>query len=125
MDNLLIEGTINTPKIDFNATTNLLKIWGRSIPEHPINFYKPIENWLDTYITTSPKEITLEIYLDYLNTHSTECMYILLKKLADYQSTLSKNVKVVWLYDEDDEDMESMGEDISDIVKLPIELKTL
>lgn len=125
MDNLLIEETINTPKIDFNASTNLLKIWGRSIPEHPINFYKPLENWIDAYIANSPEAITLEIYLDYLNTHSTECMFILLKKLSDYHTSSSKNVKVIWLYDEDDEDMESMGEDMSDIVKLPIELKTL
>ncbi|MDT8413033.1 MAG: DUF1987 domain-containing protein [Vicingaceae bacterium] len=125
MDNLLIEGTINTPKIDFDASTNLLKIWGRSIPEHPINFYTPIEKWIDAYLASFPETITLEIYLDYLNTHSTECMYILLKKLADYQLTSLKNVNVIWFYDEDDEDMESMGEDLSDIVKLPIELKTL
>lgn len=125
MDNLLIEGTINTPKIEFDASTNLLKIWGRSIPEHPINFYKPLENWIDDYIANFPESITLEIYLDYLNTHSTECMFILLKKLADYQSTSSKKVKVVWFYDEDDEDMESMGEDLGDTIKLPIELKTL
>lgn len=125
MDNLLIEGTINTPKIDFNASTNLLKIWGRSIPEHPINFYKPIENWIDTYLNTSPATVTLEIYLDYLNTHSTECMFILLKKLADYETKHANSIKVIWIYDEDDEDMESMGEDLGEIVKLPIELKTL
>ncbi len=125
MDNLLIEGTINTPKIDFNASTNLLKIWGRSIPEHPINFYKPIENWIDAYLNSSPTTVTLEIYLDYLNTHSTECMFILLKKLADYETKHVNSIKVIWLYDEDDEDMESMGEDLGEIVKLPIELKVL
>lgn len=125
MDNLLIEATINTPKIDFNAASNALKIWGRSIPEHPINFYKPLENWIDQYLASNPQEVTLDIYLDYLNTHSTECLYILLRKLETYLEQHPNSVNVTWMFDEDDEDMEAMGEDLSEMIKLPIALKTI
>ncbi|NQX99258.1 MAG: DUF1987 domain-containing protein, partial [Flavobacteriales bacterium] len=105
MNALLIERKLNTPLIDFNPNTGLLKIEGRSIPENPIKFYQPIEGWISNFIKTNPKDLILSIHLDYLNTHSTECVLILMKKLEAFYKIQNTNVKVSWNYDEEDEDM--------------------
>ena len=125
MNDLQIEGKINSPQIDFNPDTGLLKIEGRSIPENPVKFYQPIEDWVCEFIATNPKELTLYIHLDYLNTHSTECLLILMKKLEAYYKTSKNNVKVSWNFDEDDEDMESLGEDLESIAHIPFEYKEI
>lgn len=121
MDNFNLEGRPNTPSVNLNSATGLLKFFGRSIPENPIKFYEPIEKWVENFIKTNPLSITFQIHLDYLNTHSTECVLILIKKLEAYQTSSKSNVKVIWNYDEDDEDMDDLGRDLSTLTTLPFE----
>ena len=61
----------------------------------------------------------LSIHLDYLNTHSTECMLVLFKKLEEYYKNTQNDVSICWTFDEDDEDMESLGEDLKSFVSVP------
>jgi hypothetical protein len=122
MDTFEIEGKINSPTINFNPNSGLLLIVGRSIPENPVKFYQPIENWIAKFIETNPSKIVLHIYLDYLNTHSTECVLILIKKLESYYTSSKSDVKVIWNFDVDDEDMETLGQDLSSITKIPFEI---
>ena len=125
MNTLLIEGKMNSPLIDFNPKSGLLKIIGRSIPENPVKFYQPIEDWICNFIKTNPKDLILYVHLDYLNTHSTECLLILMKKLEIYYKAHNTNVKVSWNFDEDDEDMESLGQDLASIAVIPFEYKEI
>jgi len=123
MDNLIIEGQINTPSVNFNFNTSILSLFGRSIPENPLKFYQPIETWIGKFIETNPSSITLEIYLDYLNTHSTECVLILMKKIESYYQSSKSDIKILWKFDEDDEDMEELGKDLSTLISIPFEYK--
>ncbi len=123
MENLILEGTINLPSINFNASTHLLKITGRSIPEHPVKFYEPIESWIVSYLKTQPSKISIVIHLDYLNTHSTECVLIMLKKVVNYTQPNQVAIKIEWCFDEDDEDMEALGEDLASLLEIPFEIK--
>jgi hypothetical protein len=123
MNALFTEGKSSTPSVDFNPNTGMLKVWGRSIPENPVKFYQPIEDWICEFINTTPEVLILNIHLDYLNTHSTECILILMKKLEGYYKSSNNNVKVIWNFDEDDEDMESLGEDLASIAQIPFEYK--
>lgn len=122
MDSLFIEGKFNTPTVKFKAG-GILTIEGRSIPEHPVKFYQPITDWLTDFITTQPSKLFLKIHLDYLNTHSTECMLVLFKKLEDYYVTSQNDVSIVWVFDEDDEDMQSLGEDLKSFVTVPFTIE--
>lgn len=126
MKTLQQEGTLILPTIDFNPINGELKLLGRSIPEHPVKFYQPIDQWIVDYIATNPDRVHLFIHLDYLNTHSTECILILMKKLEAYFEQSKKDVSITWGFDEDDEDMQILGEDLGSLLKLPyviIELK--
>ncbi|MCC7331819.1 MAG: DUF1987 domain-containing protein [Flavobacteriales bacterium] len=119
MKSLFIDGKTNTPTVSFSGD-GVLSISGRSIPEHPIKFYKPIQIWLDEFLLTSPIRVFFRINLDYLNTHSTECIFAILKKLEDYYITTKADVSVSWIIDEDDDDMEIIGNDMKALLQIPI-----
>ncbi len=122
MNSLFIEGKTNTPAVAFSEG-GVLTISGRSIPEHPVKFYKPLEDWLTEFISTSPIKIYFKVHLDYLNTHSTECVLMLVKQLDEYYKTTKADVAVLWVFDEDDEDMETLGNDLKSLVSLPFKIE--
>ncbi|MCB9361571.1 MAG: DUF1987 domain-containing protein [Flavobacteriales bacterium] len=122
MESLFQEGKFNVPTIRFNKS-GILSIEGRSIPEHPLKFYQPLTDWLISFLATSPEKVLLKVHLDYLNTHSTECMLVLFKKIDEYFASSKKDVSIVWVFDEDDEDMESLGEDLKTFVELPFTIE--
>lgn len=124
METLNIIGTISLPTVNFNPSGEL-KIIGRSIPEHPVKFYEPISNWVADFILTKPPVVNLLIHLDYLNTHSTECMLVLLKKFDTYIKDSGATVNVIWNFDEDDEDMEALGEDLDSLVDIPFSIQEI
>ena len=121
MDNIEISGTSKTPDVMFDASTGTLEISGRSIPENSYQFYEPLLSWLDNYSNEPQGDTLLTFKLDYFNTSSS--MYILgiLKKLEKLYLS-GHNTGVKWYYDADDEDMLQTGEDLKQIVKLPIEM---
>ena len=125
MKSLIIEGGFKFPSVNFNPITGLLKIVGRSIPENPVKLYQPLEDWISDYIQTKPQELTLYFHLDYLNTHSTECILILMKRIEAYYLESGNNIKVLWNFDEDDEDVQVLGEDLASIVEIPFEYKEI
>ncbi len=121
MESIVISGTTKTPEVNFDSATGKLDISGRSIPENSYQFYEPLLSWLDQYAYAPFKHTLLTFKLDYFNTSSS--MYILgiLKKLEKLHLAGNKT-EVKWYYDSDDEDMLQTGEDLKQIVKLPIDM---
>ena len=124
MNSLLIEGKSSTPTVIFNES-GVLSITGRSIPEHPIKFYKPVEDWLSKFLSKSPEKVYLKIQLDYLNTHSTECVLSLLKMLESYSKLGETELLVLWNFEEDDEDMETLGNDLKSLLQIPFKVEEI
>ncbi len=116
------EGSMTLPTISLDSNSGVLKIVGRSIPEHPVKFYAPVQDWMTQFLQSNPPKIELNIHLDYLNTHSTECILLIMKKLEDYAKKADSNVAVLWNFDEDDEDMQTLGEDLASLVELPFSI---
>lgn len=122
MKSLFIEGKQNSPTVAFSEG-GVLSIVGRSIPEHPLKFYKPLEDWISEFLAASPIKVYFKVHLDYLNTHSTECMLTLMKKIEEYATSSKADVSILWNYDEDDEDMQTLGEDLKSLVKVPFKIE--
>lgn len=118
LEMLVLEASAKTPSIRFNGENGQLELHGRSIPENSIEFYKPLNDWLDRY-GSSPCSITVvDVKLEYFNTSSSKCILDLFKKLEKINGS-GTEVKVNWYYEEDDEDMMEAGEDYQAIIKLP------
>ena len=67
MNELLIEKTKETPEINFNPSTGVLKISGRAYSNDIYQLFKPLNAWLNKYLA-KPKDITtIELRIEYCN----------------------------------------------------------
>jgi len=110
MENLLVQSTDETPKIDFNVNGQL-SIVGVSIPENITNFYTPIIDWLNEFAKNLPATVNLTFEIEYINTSSTRVFIDFIKKVDSFKATCP-NTSVTWMYEEDDEDNYDLGKDL-------------
>jgi uncharacterized protein YkuJ len=120
MTNINLEGTEDTPKIILDATNGIFEISGRSLPEDCAQFYKPILDWLDAYSPSG--KVNFVFKLDYFNTASSKLILDILNRLEKMKNK-GADVTVHWYFSEDDEDMQEAGEEFSELVEVPFELK--
>lgn len=119
MKSLIIPGTSTTPTVTLDADKGIFEITGRSVADNPSEVYQPVIQWLNAY-AREPKSTTLFVFkLEYFNTASS-------KVLLDTISALYfiRNTKVLWYYQENDEDMREAGEEFFELVNIPFEFKT-
>ena len=121
MENLNLEGSAKTPTVKFDGTNGVLELKGRSIPENSIEFYKPLNDWIEAYGANPQPNTIVEVKLEYFNTSSSKCILDLFKQLEKLNSG-NTEVKVNWYFEEDDEDMEEAGEDYQAIIDLPFKM---
>lgn len=103
MNDLIIEGTENSPYIQFNVDGNL-QIKGRAIPDNAIIMFEPLQTWIKDLKANS---VLFDINLEYLNTSASMQLFSLLQDLDNNNDF--KEVKVVWHYEVDDEDHYDTG----------------
>ena len=119
MEKLKIEPGIKTPEIMFDAFSGTLEIKGKSIPENSVEFFQPVFSWLDEYARQPNAKTDLLIQLEYFNTSSSKCLLDIFRKLEPLHQSAKSEVRVIWIYEADDEDMMEAGDDYKTIVKLP------
>lgn len=118
MENISTPASYGIPKIDFNASTGKLLIEGRSIPEHPKALYIPLIDWINEYIKQPHTSTEVNLKLDYINSSSYKFIITLLEQLDPIKnSTLIK-----WHYENDDDEMAEVGEELKEILKTPVEI---
>ena len=113
----IVDATKNSPKVSFDTESLHFEISGRSMPENTRKFYDPIVGWIKRFSPDSGSKITLKIDLNYLNTSSTIALLEMLKELGKCVEN-GCSLEVFWHYEEYDEDMKMIGEDISSISEL-------
>lgn len=121
MEPIIIEGTPKTPTIKFDAREGVFEIKGRSIPENSVEFYKPLNEWLDQYMQVPLDKTVVNIRLEYFNTSSSKCILDVFKRLESIHRS-KHDVEINWFYEEDDEDMLEAGEDYDSIIKVPFKM---
>jgi hypothetical protein len=121
MESIFIDGTPKTPNINFDHDKGSLLLKGRSIPENSIEFYKPLVDWLDAYLSSPKPKTVCDVQLEYFNTSSSKCLLDLFKKM-ELMSSGGNEVIINWYYEEDDEDMLEAGEDYQSIINVPFKM---
>ncbi len=119
MSLLQLEGTPKTPKVEFIDSPLSLALSGRSIPENSIEFYRPLMDWIDEYLSPENSgQVEVSIRLEYFNTSSSKCLMDLLKRIEKSPA----DATILWYYEDEDEDMLEAGEDYDAIIDIPFRL---
>jgi hypothetical protein len=93
-------------------------IMGRSIPENPGVFYRPVHEWISSYSHENLQRTRIELGFEYINTSSTKWIFTILKELSEMKDML-KNARVNWYYEQGDEDMCELGFILRSLVECP------
>ena len=121
MEAIYIEPTPKTPEVNFNAENGLISMKGRSIPEHTVEFYKPLHKWIDKYGESPCSMTNIEIFIEYYNTSSSKSILDLLKRLEGIHEN-GNDMLLKWFYEDDDESLMESGEEFKSMVNIPFEL---
>jgi len=123
MEGLLIKRTLYTPKIEFKLNGDFT-IEGISAPENVNMMYEPMFNWINEFKNTKPEVINFTMFFEYLNTSSTK---ILVGFILQLKTIISDNnqLKLVWISEEDDEDMIDLAEELEIVTGMKIKTKII
>ncbi len=125
MQSFEIEEHDFTPRVLFDTTQNEFSLTGESYVEHAYEFYKPILDWLENYLSINERPITFHFQLTYFNTPSSAILFQILQLLEAAHIKRKIPVKVYWCVPENNEAVLEEGELFKeDFIALPIELIT-
>lgn len=128
MEKLIIEATVNSPRIVLDPESKKFEFSGESRPENVRNFYLPVLEWLETYTSQESgldkpqRTSALDCVFNFEYFNSTSAKYILdIFKSLNALDALGVELDIKWFYEEDDEDMLEVGEEMSRMSKLKFE----
>jgi hypothetical protein len=113
---MIIEPTKKTPWIILEP--GIIFIMGRSIPENPTDFYRPVHEWVTQYTRENNKMTNIKLGFEFINTTSIKWIYTLLKELSKIPN-MSLRAKIAWYYEQGDEDMCDLGMILRSLVDCP------
>ena len=117
LEPLIINNTIRTAGVNFDADKALLFIKGNSIPENSDEFFQPLYDWVEKFKLEHNGPVTFKIFMTYFNTSTIRHIIGIMKRLI--QRYGASGLTVVWAYEKGDEEIKDRGQDISEVVKFP------
>ena len=124
MRELKIPATINTPSADFDAQTQTLTIAGRCIPENPAVFFDGLNLWVEEVFPGLSGKILLDFRFEYINSGSSKQVLSLLRFIEPLHDH-SRQIKLDWYHEEDDEAIQELGEDLKGSLTFEVELHSV
>lgn len=122
MDALIIKKTKETPEINFNPETGILKISGRAYSNDIYQLFRPLNTWLEAYLDKPKDTTTVELKIEYCSSVFNK---LLIQFFENCKSVIQKDKKLVIIWKHEKGDKESVDEanHISKLIGLPIEKK--
>jgi len=111
-----IEPTKITPEVLF--LEGHLEIRGRSISENSTDFYRPLEEWVATYVEQTEIRTRVIFSFEFINTASTKWVYAIVKRLALYRNVRDM-ISIEWYYEKGDDDQYELGQILHSFIDCP------
>jgi hypothetical protein len=93
-------------------------IMGRSLPENPDDFYRPIQEWISKYARSYTGKSKIEFGFEYISTSSLKWIFNILKELSEMKDIL-RDASVTWYFEHGDENMSELGFMLRSLVDCP------
>jgi len=107
-----------TPKVLFNWDSGKLSIVGNSMPEDARSFYKPLVQWIENYGQTSPKSVSITIFLKYFNSSSTKQFLKIFYAIEDIKEQ-GASAEIIWQTVANDTMLKEKGQDFIGLIEVP------
>jgi len=120
MEALRIQETHKTPEVLFDPKNEVFEIKGKSIPDDAEHFFEKILSWIEDYVSNPNDKTIIKIDLEYFNISSSKRILFMFYKLNELKEK-GKDIKIIWHYNEEDEDMFEVGQDYAFMVKIPFD----
>jgi hypothetical protein len=121
MENLKIENTKTTPRIDFDAKLNTLYISGEIYPENSEKFFSPIFEWIQRYLSNLNSKCIVSFHLQYFNTAASGKLSLMLE-ILEKAYRKGKDISIHWYYDPDNDEMSEVAEEFREDVTIPFQI---
>jgi hypothetical protein len=118
MKKIVIEETKSSPAVMLDPVGGKLEFRGHSFLDNAYEFYNPIIEWVKKYSEQPQPETNVLFDMSYINTSSQRMIFDVLKKLNHMYKNGHK-VTVNWLYDEIDDDLKDVGNDLLSFMEFP------
>jgi hypothetical protein len=119
MQMLEMNGTPKTPTVKLDPKSGNMEISGRALADDAAQFFKPVGEWIAEYAQSPQRSTLLTFKLEYLNNESSKALLNVLGELEKIHGA-----RVLWYFQDEDEDMEESGEELAELVKIPFEFRT-
>ena len=114
-----IAGTRTSPFV--RIENGNFEIKGRSIPENAHEFYSPILHVIQEYLKNPYKNTVLRFQLEYINSGSKKYLINILLSFDEFYLR-GNDVKIFWHYEQDDDSMLELGNDLLSMIRIPFQL---
>jgi hypothetical protein len=120
--------TEKTPEVTLDETQNLFQVKGNCLPENIRDFSQMVTEKLESYLQELDRSkenkvksnpFKLNFKLGYFNTAAAKFIADVLMILKPHMKKDSQ-IKIYWHYNEEDYDMLEAGEDIAEMVEVPV-----
>jgi hypothetical protein len=119
-----LEPTKATPSVHFDPRNGQCAMRGMSIPENAVEFYMPLLQWMEIYLSTLPAKVDVQFDLSYFNSSSLKALYQLLARLNQARA-MGTDLHIGWVVEEDDEFMREAAEYFQDLLGLELDIVQL
>ena len=120
MSNLDISPTKSTPKVFGDFEKGTLEITGNCHPENSILFFDKLLIWIDLLSSSNLNKFIFKCELNYIASSSVMHFYKLMQKTEQIFST--DKIEITWKYEEDDEDIQNLGEEFKKLISGKVNL---
>jgi SiaC family regulatory phosphoprotein len=122
MSEFIVKASTKSPEINFNGSTGVLELSGRSMLEVSNEFFAPVIGWVDDYGKNPSKQTLVHARFDYFNTNASKSILDFFKRLELLHIAGKSTVLVKWFCAQDDEAMEEAGESYKTLLNIPFEI---
>ncbi|MHC1704079.1 MAG: DUF1987 domain-containing protein [Tenuifilaceae bacterium] len=120
---LRIQATGESLEVNLDREMGRFEFYGKSLPEDPNEFFKPVIDWFKEYVASPNKETVVVFKMEYVNTASSKKILDILTLCFEIHKK-KQSIIVNWFYRYNDEDMHETGETFSEIVHIPFKFMT-
>jgi hypothetical protein len=118
---LAIKETIFTPSVKILSDEHRIVISGQSRLEDPTSFYEELTVVLDENINEFKTTLSIDFFLNYINSSSSKWLFHLLKGIQNKYSG-KKLITINWYFESDDDSMLEAGEVFQSLLNIPFNI---